>query len=76
MYTKIFCPLVLLGLLAGCSSKDLYGFGTDLGKQLARCDQQITAADRQECHASRSQSFERYQADRAALESEPTGKVR
>ena len=75
MYTKIFFSLVLLGLVAGCSSKELYGFGTDLGKQLARCDQQITAADRHDCHASRSQSFEHYQADRAALESESTGKV-
>lgn len=59
-------PLLLL-IATGCSSKQVYDFGSELGKNLADCEALTSVPERADCESARGMSYEEYQRERADI---------
>ena len=72
-YLLIF-PVVLL-IVSGCSSKQVYDFGSELGKNMADCEALTSVPERAECESARGMSYDEYQRERTELRAD-SSKVR
>ncbi len=63
------CRLLLVGvaLLGGCSDRQLYEFGRDLGRSKAECETLTVAAERAACEAQFEKEYRDYQREREEL---------
>ena len=57
----------LVFLVAGCSDRDLYEFGRDLGRSKADCEALTVPDERAKCEAEFERDFETYKRERDQL---------
>ena len=58
---------LLVALMTGCSDRDLYEFGRDLGRSKADCQALTVPDERARCEAEFERDFESYKRERNEL---------
>ena len=66
-YRTIFVLLGLLLLTSACSAKQVYNFGSDVGRGIADCEAKRSATVRSECEQGRDISYDGYKRQRDDL---------
>ncbi len=59
--------IVIVVLFGGCSDRQLYEFGRDLGRSKAQCETLTVADERRACEAQFDRAYRDYQREREDL---------